>query len=175
MNHELLLHGDRLMVLSRGGYWIEPLPAIAARMAPWQPAQSALSEINVSDPKRLRLVRTLTLDGSYVAARLVGGSVRIVASAQVPSKLPFVQPTTGTKEDLAATTKKNRAVVASSRVAQLAADLPDQARRREGRAGARARPVPPRAPRRPSSPASACSPCSRSTSRRGSSPSTPSR
>ena len=64
--HELLLHGDRLLVLSRGGYWIEPLPAIAARIAPWQPAQSVLSEVNVSDPKRLRLVRTLTLDGSYV-------------------------------------------------------------------------------------------------------------
>ena len=146
MNHELLLHGDRLMVLSRGGYWIEPLPAIAARMAPFQPAQSTLSEINVSDPKRLRPVRTLTLDGSYVAARLVGGSVRIVTSAQVPSKLPFVQPTTGTKENLAATTKKNRAVVASSRVRSWLPTLPDQASRGEGRAGAPARPVPQGAP-----------------------------
>jgi uncharacterized secreted protein with C-terminal beta-propeller domain len=117
MNHELLLHGDRLLVLSRGGYWIEPLPAIAARIAPWQPAQSVLSEVNVSDPKRLRLVRTLTLDGAYVSARLVGGSVRIVASSQVPGKLPFEQPTAGTPEDLAAATRKNRAVVASSRVA----------------------------------------------------------
>src|ERR687897_1914182 len=70
MTHELLLHGDRLLVLSRGGYWAEPLPALAARIAPFQEAKSILSEINVSDPKRLRLVRTLTLDGSYVAARL---------------------------------------------------------------------------------------------------------
>ena len=115
-SHELLLHGDRLLVLSRGGYWIEPLPAIAARIAPWQPAQSVLSEINVSDPKRLRLVRTLTLDGSYVAARLVGGSVRIVASSQVPGPLPYVQPKSGTKEDIAAAARQNRAVVASSRV-----------------------------------------------------------
>ena len=30
-SHELLLHGDRLLVLSRGGYWAEPLPGIAAR------------------------------------------------------------------------------------------------------------------------------------------------
>ena len=29
-SHELLLHGDRLLVLSRGGYWVEPLPAMAA-------------------------------------------------------------------------------------------------------------------------------------------------
>ena len=138
MNHELLLHGDRLMVLSRGGYWIEPLPAIAARMAPFQPAQSTLSEINVSDPKRLRPVRTLTLDGSYVAARLVGGSVRIVTSAQVPSKLPFVQPTTGTKENLAATTKKNRAVVASSRVRSW---LPTYRIKRAGAKAGPARPL----------------------------------
>ena len=175
MNHELLLHGDRLMVLSRGGYWIEPLPAIAARIAPCQPAQSILSEVNVSDPKRLRLVRTLTLDGSYVAARLVGGSVRIVTSAQVPSKLPFVQPTTGTKEDLAAATKKNRAVVASSRVASW---LPTYRIKRAGaKAGQAARRSSSAATcaGRPRSPASACSPCSPSTWRRGSSPSTPSR
>ena len=138
MNHELLLHGDRLMVLSRGGYWIEPLPAIAARMAPFQPAQSTLSEINVSDPKRLRPVRTLTLDGSYVAARLVDGSVRIVTSAQVPSKLPFVQPTTGTKENLAATTRKNRAVVASSRVRSW---LPTYRIKRAGAKAGPARPL----------------------------------
>jgi uncharacterized secreted protein with C-terminal beta-propeller domain len=129
MSHELLLHGDRLLVLSRGGYWIEPLPAIAARMVPWQPAQSVLSEINVSDPKRLRHVRTLTLDGSYVAARLVGGSVRIVASAQVPGPLQFEQPDAGTPEALAAATKHNRAVVASSRVASW---LPTYKIRRAG-------------------------------------------
>ncbi len=30
LSHELLLYGDRLLILSRGGYWIEPLPAMAA-------------------------------------------------------------------------------------------------------------------------------------------------
>ena len=175
MNHELLLHGDRLLVLSRGGYWIEPLPAIAARMAPFQPAQSILAEINVSDPKRLRLVRTLTLDGSYVAARLVGGSVRIVASAQVPSKLPFAQPTTGTKENLAATDQEEprrrrlvRACAAGCRPtgSSVPARRPGRRTRSSSAATSAAR---------PSSPASACSPCSRSISPRGSSPSTPSR
>ena len=90
--HELLLHGDTLLVLSRGGFWAEPLPATSRMIAPYQPAQSVLSEVDVSDPKRLRLVRTLTLDGSYVAARLVGSAARIVASATVPQDLPFDQP-----------------------------------------------------------------------------------
>ena len=117
MSHELLLYGDRLLLLSRGGFWAEPLPALAARMMPYAPARSVLVEIDVSDPKRLRVVRTLTLDGGYVAARLIGGSARIVTAAQVPEKLPFVQPKDGTKAELAAARARNRAVVASSRVA----------------------------------------------------------
>ena len=116
LSHELLLHGDRLLLLSRGGYWAEPLPAIAARIRPYAPAQSVLAEIDVSNPKALRVVRTLTLDGAYVAARLVGGVARIVATSQVPSALPFAQPKDGTKEELAAAGQRNRAVVASSRV-----------------------------------------------------------
>jgi uncharacterized secreted protein with C-terminal beta-propeller domain len=114
-SHELLLHGDRLLVLSRGGFWIEPLPATAARIAPYGPAGSELAEIDVSNPSRLRLVRTLELDGSYVAARLVGSAVRVVASAQVPSELPFVAPKDATKEAQAAAARRNRAVVAGSR------------------------------------------------------------
>ena len=175
MNHELLLHGDRLMVLSRGGYWIEPLPAIAARIAPCQPAQSILSEVNVSDPKRLRLVRTLTLDGSYVAARLVGGSVRIVTSAQVPSQAAVRAADDGDEGGSRRHDQeepRRRRLVARR---ELAADLPDQASRSEGRAGARRSSSAATCAARPSSPASACSPCSRSISRRGSSPSTPSR
>ena len=115
-SYELLLHDDRLLLLSRGGYWAEPMPAMAARMMPFQPAGSVLTEIDVSNPQALRVVRTLSLDGAYVAARLVGGSVRIVVTAQVPAKLPFTQPKNGTKEELAAAGKRNRAVVASSRV-----------------------------------------------------------
>ena len=116
-SHELLLHGSRLLVLSRGGHWIEPLPGIAARIAPYQPAQSKLAEIDVSDPRRLRLVRTLTLEGATVAARLVGGSARIVVAAQIPGELPFEQPDGTTKEALDAATQRNRRILGSSRVA----------------------------------------------------------
>lgn len=114
--NELLLHGDRLLVISRGGYWIVPLPAMAARLFPFQPTTTKLTEVDVSDPSKLRVVRTLMLDGGYVAARLVGHSVRLIATSQIPSKLPFVQPSGTTSEELAATTARNRDVVASSRV-----------------------------------------------------------
>src|SRR5688500_12700388 len=52
-SHELLLHGDRLLVLSRGGFWFEPLPGTAARIAPYAPAESSLAEVDVSNPGRL--------------------------------------------------------------------------------------------------------------------------
>ncbi len=75
-----------------------------------------LAEVDVSEPRKLRLVRTLKLDSAYVAARLVGGSARIVSAAQIPAGLPFVQPKETTPEALAAATKRNRGILASSRV-----------------------------------------------------------
>ena len=135
---ELLLHGDRLLVLSKGGYWIEPLPAMAARIMPYQPAQSVLAEIDVSEPGRLRLVRTLTLDGSYVAARLVGSVARIVATSQIPAALPFVQPADASAEAVDAATRKNKAVVANSKVTRW---LPSYRIKRAGAKAGKPRPL----------------------------------
>src|SRR6185437_1028962 len=42
-SHELLLSGTHLLVLSRGGYWAEPLPAMAARVIPIQQSSSTLT------------------------------------------------------------------------------------------------------------------------------------
>ncbi len=137
-SHELLLYGDRLLVLSRGGYWAQPLPAIAAGIRPWLPSESVLAEVDVSDPSALRIVRTLTLDGAYVAARLVGRSARIVAASQVPSKLPFEQPAGATNDALAAARDRNRAIVASSGVASW---LPSYRISRPGRATPESRPL----------------------------------
>ena len=137
-SHELLLAGNRLLVLSRGGYWLEPQPATAAIARPYSPAQSVLSEIDVSNPKALRLVRTLTLDGSYVDARLVGSTARIVVSSQVPTALPFKQPTDSTTAALASARDQNRAVVRSSR---LVSWLPTYHIKRAGRPTQAARPL----------------------------------
>jgi hypothetical protein len=75
-----------------------------------------LAEVDVANPKALRIVRTLTLDGSYVAARLVGGTARIVASSQMPGKLPFEPPADTTDAARSAAVGRNRAIVASSGV-----------------------------------------------------------
>ncbi|HZO98558.1 MAG TPA: beta-propeller domain-containing protein [Gaiellaceae bacterium] len=112
-SHELLLSGTHLLVLSRGGYWAEPLPATAARMLPIRPSSSTLTEVDVSDPSDLRVVKTLTLDGAYVDARMIGTTVRVVSSSPMPVELPFVTPSQTLPE--AAAKARNQAVVARSR------------------------------------------------------------
>jgi hypothetical protein len=68
----------------------------------------------VSDPSALKLVRTLTLeDSSYVSARLVGSTVRVVASSSMPHELGFKAPAPGTTE--ADARAANRAVVSRSK------------------------------------------------------------
>jgi uncharacterized secreted protein with C-terminal beta-propeller domain len=79
--HELLVHGDRLLVLTRlGGFGI-PEPLIR-RGTPWR-ARTVLSEVHVSQAGELRLARTLEAEGSYVSARLTGATARVVL-ASVP-------------------------------------------------------------------------------------------
>src|SRR5688572_20593986 len=135
-SQELLLHGNRLLVISRGGYWAEPLPAMAARMTAYQPSTSVLTEVDVSNPAKLRVVRTLTLDGSYLSARMVGTTVRIVSSSQVPEVLPFVQPQTTAADAVAAATRRNRTVLESSKVGSW---LPSYRIKRPGRAATKAK------------------------------------
>src|SRR5437764_6346762 len=75
---DLLLSGTHLLVLSRGSYWIEPLPAMAARMFAPIATTSVLTEVDVSDPSSLKVMKTLTLDGSYVDARQIGTTIRVI-------------------------------------------------------------------------------------------------
>jgi uncharacterized secreted protein with C-terminal beta-propeller domain len=73
-----------------------------------------LTEIDVSDPSSLKVVKTLTLDGSYVDARQVGTTVRVISSQSLPVEVPWVTPSQSTTA--AAATERNKSVLASSRV-----------------------------------------------------------
>jgi uncharacterized secreted protein with C-terminal beta-propeller domain len=115
-SHELLLYGTHLLILSRGGYWVDPLPALSAQMLPIIPSDSVITEVDVSNPSSMQVVNTLTLDGAYVDARMVGSTVRIVSSSQMPLELPFATPANATSAGLATAKTKNRTVVASSRI-----------------------------------------------------------
>ncbi|MCZ7588458.1 MAG: beta-propeller domain-containing protein [Gaiella sp.] len=109
---ELLLSGGRLLVLSRGLAGPVPVDGIAIRGPLPYPDTTVISEVDVRDPAHLRLVRTLELDGGYLAARLAGGAIRLVLASPLGRDLPFVQP--GGAADAARATGQNREVVRSS-------------------------------------------------------------
>ena len=91
---QLLLRGSRLIVISHPAPFPLPLGARATPVAPgapvppgiavspyYQPAQTVVSEVDVSNPGALRVTRTMTVDGSFVDARQVGSTARLVIAS----------------------------------------------------------------------------------------------
>jgi hypothetical protein len=109
---QLLLSGDRLLLVGGGGL-IEPLAATDIMPAP---GGATLTEIDVSNPAAMQLVKTITLDGWFVGARLTGSSARVVVSSQ-PTGLAWTYPESDSREALAAAEAENRAIVRRSRLA----------------------------------------------------------
>jgi len=135
---ELLLSNDRLLVLTRTTTFPEPLPGVVATVMPIRPTKTVLTEVDVSKPSALRVVRTLTIDGAYVTARMVGGLVRVVVSTQLPDELPLGQPAGSTPAEQAASRERNRQVVLQSK---LGSWLPTYRVARRGHAPAAPRPL----------------------------------
>jgi uncharacterized secreted protein with C-terminal beta-propeller domain len=86
---ELLLRGDRLLVVSRQDFAM-PMPMPVARPAQADIATPPLGgarlvEIDVSDPSAMRVVRTMDVEGSIVGARMHRGTVRVAVSSYVAS------------------------------------------------------------------------------------------
>jgi hypothetical protein len=79
--HELLLRGDRLLVISHDA----PLdgeppaqePVVDGRMID-SPGVTVLTEIDVSDPAAMRVLRTERIRGVHVSSRLTGRTARVV-------------------------------------------------------------------------------------------------
>ena len=115
--HELLLEGDRLLVMTRA-----PAPrvvpdAIRRPDTPnmWHHAVTMLTLVDISDPTDPKVETQLTLDGSYRSARMTGGVARVVLSSQ-PVGLPFTFPEAGGLRAERAATRENRAVINDSTV-----------------------------------------------------------
>jgi hypothetical protein len=76
---QMLLHGDRLLVIASGGYG-GPIgvgrPTTLA--APYGDLKTTLTEIDVHDPAAMKVLRTQDAEGSFVDARVTGRSARVV-------------------------------------------------------------------------------------------------
>jgi hypothetical protein len=83
---DLLLHGNRLLVLGYGyGGGVQvgvavPLGAPPGIAYPYMPT-TTITEVDVSDPAAMKVVKTQTIDGTYLAGRLNGATARVVLSS----------------------------------------------------------------------------------------------
>ncbi len=80
---QLLLHGDRALVLSsRYAFDVMPIGVAAPRMslAPGG-ATTTLTEVDLRDATAPKVARTMTLPGDYVTARLTGPTARVVVTS----------------------------------------------------------------------------------------------
>ncbi|HEY8585065.1 MAG TPA: beta-propeller domain-containing protein [Capillimicrobium sp.] len=90
-SHELLVRGGRALVIASGPWRSlpEPLPrpvgptdgVTSSKILPAGEPTTVLAELDISDPAAMRVLRTLTFDGSPVSARLTGETARVVTSS----------------------------------------------------------------------------------------------
>jgi hypothetical protein len=112
---QLLLHGNRLLVIASSGFAFEPLidPAPGTEIYPSGIPTTVLTEVDVSDPASMQILKTMTVEASYISARMVGSTVRLAATSS--PIFAFVYPTSDRAKDIAAAKKRNRAIVRGSR------------------------------------------------------------
>ena len=128
-NHQLLLQGDRVLVISSewdygiyppGGPIIDDGPMVA----PGRPAggvgagmmyrpsvpRTRLTMVSIAEIAKPAVLHSVLVDGSYVDARFVGGRARVVTNAGM-RPLPWVMPTDGTEPALRAAQRANEGVI----------------------------------------------------------------
>src|SRR4051812_106534 len=94
---DLLVRGDRALVIATiafGPVSMAQGPGVAPSFGPVSMAQvpsvapsrwlarTQLLEVDVSDPARMRVLRTLDVEGSYLSARLTGATARVIVRTQ---------------------------------------------------------------------------------------------
>jgi uncharacterized secreted protein with C-terminal beta-propeller domain len=97
---QLLLSGDRLLVMSGQPiyYAIDVVtpggPVRAAQAMPIRPGvqASTLTLVDVSKPDAMKVLRTMSVNGGYLSARMTGHTARVIFSA-TPQVLPVLQGT----------------------------------------------------------------------------------
>jgi hypothetical protein len=89
-DHKLLLRGDKLLVISTGFEALGPQPTERGYYLP-SVTTTTLSQVDVNDPAAPKVVRTQTVDGRFVDARLHGRTARVVTSAY-PTALYSLPP-----------------------------------------------------------------------------------
>jgi uncharacterized secreted protein with C-terminal beta-propeller domain len=78
---ELLLRGDRLLVIETPGFAQSMPQPVEPAIAPYQAPSTIISEVDVSNPAAPKIARTMTVPGRFVDARQHGATARLVIDA----------------------------------------------------------------------------------------------
>ncbi len=102
-NHQMLLTGTRLLVLSQEGYgYPGPMPYAEEKTVGGGPGggpgggrpvgpRTLIQIVDVTDMSNMKVVDRVAVDGTLVSARLANGKMRVVTSAH-PASFTFVYP-----------------------------------------------------------------------------------
>jgi hypothetical protein len=114
--HRILVDGDRALLLSSGDVWSMPIAddRVGISMPVGRP-RARIVQVDLSDPADIKVERTMTVDGAYLSARAIDGTVRVVVSSY-PDDLGFVYPSSPAGEAVAL--EANRRVIAESTIEQ---------------------------------------------------------
>lgn len=113
---EMLLSGDRVLLLGGGGFGVGPVDPLAVEDAVGsdaivpEPAGTQVVQVDIEDDE-LTLSDRAVLDGTYVSARMTGDLARVVLHADPQQRLPFVAPATPSDQAAEAAEAHNREVV----------------------------------------------------------------
>ena len=112
---ELLLSGDRLLIVSREYQFFLLEDGAASDAAIVGPGATSdvhtiLTYVDVSDPADPTVESTLEIEGDYRSARMIGSVARIVVQTD-PNALPFTYPADGSAEAEQQAAEANREVV----------------------------------------------------------------
>lgn len=123
-NDQILLTGDRVLVFGAGH---EGVSYRSTMVAP-QP-QTTVSVVSIERPSEPRLLGTATVEGTFVNARLINGTARLVVQSAGPN-IDWVQPLPGRMpQDYtaheAAATQRNRELLDASTADQWIPSVTD--------------------------------------------------
>lgn len=114
--NELLLSGDRLLVVTRAFSYIAfEVGGTSPGFAPIRSGKptTVLTYVNVADPAHPVVDSKLEIDGDYRSARMIGSVARVVVQSDAVA-LPFVYPTEATPEAERDAEEQNRQVIEAS-------------------------------------------------------------
>ena len=108
-NHQLFMSGDTALLMA-SGY----TDLMASFYRGDQETITLVAQVDLSEPRELRVTRTLTVEAAFVSARLVGDRATLVLTSEPRVSLDFVYPSSDSTSSELRAEGVNRTVIEES-------------------------------------------------------------